>query len=362
MTTAVTEKEPATHPERDRALPVAVEQRGISLSQWRTLFNLFPGGKPDSVLMVWDYCTSRGLDPMKKPCHIVPMRVRVNGEYEWRDVVMPGIYEYRITAQRTGLYLGHSEPEYGEDAEFLGVVAPKWCAMTFYRWNQKASERVPFPVKVWFAEVCGTSFDKQAKKDYVNDRWSRAPIQMLTKCTEAAGLREAFPEEFGGEPTAEEMEGRRLGDEAAAERALPKPTPRRSQADAPAVSVTIDVVPETASTNGGGAAPAAADERAAAPARQEPTSSPSTPAEPENTAIGKLIEVKERPGKEGGRPSFLVKNARGYIAATWSTTIAEACRAHVQSGVVVELVCKPARDPRYAPTIEEVLPVDGAQQ
>ena len=74
--------------------------------------------------------------------------------------------------------------------------------MTFYRWNSKAQKRVEFPVRVYFREVVGT------KKDgTVNERWTRADVQMHTKCTEAAGLREAFPEEFGGEPTAEEMEG-----------------------------------------------------------------------------------------------------------------------------------------------------------
>jgi hypothetical protein len=35
---------------------------------------------------------------------------------------------------------------------------------------------------------------------------------MLTKVTEAAGLREAFPDELGGEATADEMEGREVID------------------------------------------------------------------------------------------------------------------------------------------------------
>lgn len=81
----------------DKPLPPAVARRGINEAQWRTLMNLFPGAKGPSVLMVWDYCVARTLDPLKKPCHIVPMDV--NGV--WRDVVMPGIYELRTTAMRT---------------------------------------------------------------------------------------------------------------------------------------------------------------------------------------------------------------------------------------------------------------------
>jgi phage recombination protein Bet len=189
-------------------LPAPVARRGITEAQWRTMMNnLFPGAKAESVIMVWDYCAARKLDPLKKPCHIVPMQVRTHeGDYVWRDVVMPGIYEYRTTATRTGLYLGHSKPEYGPEADFLGVKAPAWCEIVIYRWNSEAKMRSEYPVRVKFAECCGTAKDKKTGDLYVNGRWSRAPEQMLTKCTEAAGLREAFPDELGGTHTAEELQ------------------------------------------------------------------------------------------------------------------------------------------------------------
>lgn len=199
-TTAIAEK-----PASDNA----ILKRGISEAQWKTLTSsLYPGANPNSVLMVWDYCKARQLDPLKKPCHIVPMRVKNSktGDYEWRDVVMPGIYEYRTTAQRTGEYLGHAKPEYGPFVTIAGLNVPEWCEMTMYRWNKAAGQKVEFPVRVYFEEVVGTN-----REGKPNDRWSKAPIQMLTKCTEAAGLREAFPDEFGGEPTAEEMDGQRIG-------------------------------------------------------------------------------------------------------------------------------------------------------
>jgi phage recombination protein Bet len=204
-------------------LPEQVTRRGISDAQWRTLSkNLFPGANPNSVLMVWDYCLARRLDPLKKPCHIVPMEVKdvASGKYEWRDVVMPGIYEYRTTAQRTGEYLGHSKPEYGEPLPCAGVTAPEWCDLTAYRWNGAAGQRVEFPVRVFFREVVATKRGGDA-----NARWSKAPIQMLTKCAEAAALREAFPDELGGEQTAEEMDGQRAIDVVATDvsQTLPKP-------------------------------------------------------------------------------------------------------------------------------------------
>lgn len=186
-------------------LPEPVARRNITEAQWRTLMNsLYPGARGESVLLVWDYCLARRLDPMKKPCHIVPMEIKVGDKYEWRDVVMPGIYELRTTAQRTGEYLGHAKPEYGPLVDVAGVTAPEWCDFTAYRWNPVAKMRAEFPVRTLFREVVATKRDGKA-----NARWAKAPVQMLTKCAEAAGIREAFPDEVGGEQTAEEMDGQR---------------------------------------------------------------------------------------------------------------------------------------------------------
>ncbi len=196
-------------------LPEPVARRQITEAQWRTLANnLYPGARSESILMVVDYCRARKLDPLKKPCHIVPMSIRngKTGEYEMRDVVLPGIYEYRTTAQRTGEYLGHSSPTYGNEIEHLNVSAPAWCELTVYRWNGAAGTRVEFPVRVYFREIAATTKDRKTGEARINDRWTKAPIQMLTKCTEAAALREAFPDELGGEHTVDEMVGREIDD------------------------------------------------------------------------------------------------------------------------------------------------------
>lgn len=187
-------------------LPEPVARRGITEAQWRTLkSSLYPGASSDAVLMVIDYCTARKLDPLKRPCHIVPVEVKVGDKYEWREIVMPGIYELRTTAQRTELYLGHSIPDYGPLVNVKGMQVPEWCAITFYRWHPGTLTRIEFPIKTYFREVVATTRDGKP-----NQRWSRAPVQMLTKCCEAAGLREAFPDEIGGEHAAEEMDGQRI--------------------------------------------------------------------------------------------------------------------------------------------------------
>ncbi len=192
----------------DTKLPAPVARRGITEPEWVTLrTSLFPGAKPESICLVLDYCKARKLDPLKKPCHIVPMQVKTANGYDWRDVVMPGIYEYRTTANRTGEYLGHSKPVYGPIEEYMGVKAPLYCELTVYRWNPKAQQKCEFPVTIFFAEVAATSWDKETRSQKINSRWTKAPTQMLTKCAEAAALREGFPDELGGEHTVEEMEG-----------------------------------------------------------------------------------------------------------------------------------------------------------
>lgn len=206
-------------------LPEPVARRGITEAQWRTLANnLYPGASSESVIMVWDYCVARKLDPLKKPCHIVPMQVKdaKTGDYNWRDVVMPGIYEYRTTATRTGLYLGHSKPEYGLPIDFMDVRAPEWCDITVYRWNIEAKIRAEYPVRVMFSEVAATTYDKKNGTRKVNSRWTVAPLQMMTKCAEAAALREAFPDELGGTHTVEEMEGKVVEHEVSGTRVDPR--------------------------------------------------------------------------------------------------------------------------------------------
>lgn len=184
-------------------LPPSVVARNLDVAQWNTLCNsLFPGAKSDSVLMAVDYCRARGLDVMKKPCHIVPISVKQGESYVYRDVIMPGIYELRTTAMRTQLYLGHSPIEYGPEEEIYDMLVPVWASMVVFRWNDRAARVTEFPISVLFREVVNLKNGKP------NQRWAKAPVQMMDKCLEAAGLRKAFPDEIGGTQTDDEMYGR----------------------------------------------------------------------------------------------------------------------------------------------------------
>lgn len=173
--------------------------------------SLYPGAQISSIKLVINYCKSSGLDPMQKPVHLVPMSVKKGGtkEYEWRDVVMPGIGLYRTQAARSGAYAGMTEPEFGEDVtETLGgteITYPRWCKTTIKR-QMPNGAIVEFTAKEFWIENYAT-----AGKDSVapNAMWKKRPYAQIAKCCEAQALRKAFPE-IGAAPTAEEMEGKPL--------------------------------------------------------------------------------------------------------------------------------------------------------
>lgn len=203
-------EQPQENPDIQRGKMLhAIKKRGIDEFQWRALCEtLFPGSRPESVLLAIDYCKARNLDVMKKPCHIVGMSVwdARKKEYVWQDVVMPGIYEYRTTAQKTGDYMGQDEAIFSEDkVEHLGLTAPDWCKVTVYRWHEKSGTKASYTAKLWLSETASTDKDGKPTR-----RWRLAPRQMLEKCTEAAALRKAFPDELGGTHTVEEMDGRTI--------------------------------------------------------------------------------------------------------------------------------------------------------
>lgn len=182
-------------------IQAALTERNIDTAVWTTLQNsVFPGAKDESILLAVDYCKARKLDILKKPCHIVPMSVTdaKTGNKNWRDVIMPGIYEQRITAFRTGQMAGQDEPVFGDTVTFRGIEAPEWCRVTVYRFIN--NERCAFSHTEYFSEACATT-----KEGKPNSMWSKRPRGQLAKCAEAGALRKAFPDELGGVITADEV-------------------------------------------------------------------------------------------------------------------------------------------------------------
>lgn len=210
----------AERPENNLAPYDPAAKAGISYDDWMTLTNaIFPGAKPESIMLAVSYCRSRRLDVLTKPVHIVPMSVKKAGtrdQYEYRDVIMRGIDLLRIIASRTERMAGMDEPVFGptisipvtdsddapEDVKRIDV--PEWCSITVYALDKTNTPRA-YTHKEFYLEACA-----REKSGLINSMWRRRSHGQLAKCAEAIALRKAFPEEMGGEPTAEEMEGKTI--------------------------------------------------------------------------------------------------------------------------------------------------------
>lgn len=196
--------------------PKIAEEYGIDKALWFGLRNLYPTGQNESIVMVYEYTKVRGLDPLKKPVHIVPMsQKQPNGQYVMVDVIMPGIQELRTTAARTREFAGVDPPKFGKfelfpvkskgpknEQEQAGTIeAPDFCEVTVYR--LVAGKKYAFTHIEYFDEAV-------ARNNYgeINAMWLKRPRGQLAKCAEAGALRKAFPEELGGEYSADEMIGR----------------------------------------------------------------------------------------------------------------------------------------------------------
>ncbi len=174
--------------------------------------SLYPGADPASVELVIGYCATAGLDVMQKPVHIVPVWDGKAGRM--RDVIMPGIGLYRTQASRTGQHLGTSEPEFGPMVtERIGgqdVTYPEWCRVTVRRLLPSGAV-AEFAALEYWVENYAVKGGKE-KSVAPNAMWLRRVRGQIAKCAEAQALRRAFPE-LCSAMTAEEMEGKSIGDD-----------------------------------------------------------------------------------------------------------------------------------------------------
>lgn len=173
--------------------------------------SLYPGAQLKSIKMVIVYCKAAGLDPMQKPCHIVPMWDKT--AKAMRDVIMPGVGLYRTQAARSGALAGIGEPEFGAietidlDGEKFSV--PSSCRVVVKRLLSNGAIGEFSAIEYWIENYANAGKDASGKVSMKpNAMWRKRPRGQLAKCAQAQALRMAFPEMTGSAPTADEMEGK----------------------------------------------------------------------------------------------------------------------------------------------------------
>lgn len=302
--------------------PKEAEQYQVDESQWRALVDaVWPNAQSvDGILLALSWCRWRKLDPIKRPCHIVPIwnsKMGRNVEGVW-----PSISEVRITAFRTGNYAGIDEAEWGPTVSktFVGaprtvrdgqtsrerrevsLTFPEWCRHVVYRIVQGQRYAFVGP-KVYFLAAYGSVQDTELP----NEKWQEPGYYMLEKCSEAASLRRAFPEEMGDMVTAEEMEGRRyetqmdMGGGVTVESPTQQTQQRPQRTDARFSDKPVQDVDGDGKVQGQAPTAAKPEPQKAQP-RQAAPQAEARRQEPQRQAEGKAQAPKQEPPRQQGQP------------------------------------------------------------
>jgi phage recombination protein Bet len=149
----------------------------------------------DELALLAHQARRTGLDPLARQIYgIYRYDNRAGGEVM---TIQTSIDGFRLTAQRSGRYLGQT-PAYwcGPDL--------KWHEV----WNQKGNP-VAAKVGVYVKGAPEPTWAVAKFSGYADERsyiWKSMPDVMLAKCAEALALRKAFPAELSGLYTSDEMD------------------------------------------------------------------------------------------------------------------------------------------------------------
>lgn len=139
-------------------------------------------------------CNRTGLDPFLKQIHAVKRWNSKLGREEM--TIQTGIDGFRLIADRTEGYAPGKEPSYIYD-ENRKVVA----ATSYVKKMTKDGTWHEVGATAHWSEYCPTP----SKDGKISSFWVKMPHVMLAKCAEALALRKAFPANFSGLYTKEEM-------------------------------------------------------------------------------------------------------------------------------------------------------------
>ena len=179
----------------ESSLQIPERNEGITKERWRELVKgQFPKELSEHDFEMFIYtCEKINLDPLLK--QIYPMK-RFNSQTGKNVMaIITGIDGYRIAADRTGQYVGSSEPAYDT---FVPNEPPTYAKVTVHKIVQGV-------VGTYGAIAFWDEYVQKNNQGKPTSMWSKMPHLMLAKCAEALALRKAFPASLAGTFIEEEM-------------------------------------------------------------------------------------------------------------------------------------------------------------
>lgn len=174
-------KEIAVTTTTEKQMTTEIEKKYDS-KQLKAIKDMFAANLTDEQFQVYLMTCSRlNLDPVAKHIYGIARGGKLT--------IQIGIDGFRFIADRTGAYApGETEYLYDKDKKLIGAKV----------WVKKIVQGQAFA----FSE---TAFFSEYKPKQNDNMWKQFPHTMIAKCAEAKALRRAFPNEFCGVYSKEEM-------------------------------------------------------------------------------------------------------------------------------------------------------------
>jgi len=186
------------------ALSVAPGQDRWTGQQRAALAQLGVDEAGDGDLAVFLHYSQRtGLDPFARQIYMVGRRDRKTGVKRW--TIQTSIDGLRVVAQRSGDYLGPTEPQWcGPDGAWRDVWLPDRPPSAARIGVRRRGFLEPVYAVAVFAEYAEYTTDRDGQRRLAA-MWASKPSLMIAKCAEALALRKAFPHDLSGLYADDEM-------------------------------------------------------------------------------------------------------------------------------------------------------------
>jgi len=176
-----------------------VQNTNFTASQIELIKNLFCKGLLDEELQLFiQVCQKTGLCPFSKQVYAVKRNDKKLG----REVmtIQTSIDGYRLIADRTGCYCPGKEPtfQYDKNGSLMSATSYVKKLTRDGTWHEIAAV-------AFFNEYAQGFKDFNTGQKKLTSFWADMPHNQLAKCAESLALRKAFPGEFNGIYTKEEM-------------------------------------------------------------------------------------------------------------------------------------------------------------